>query len=308
MDNPTTATNTGRPRNPVWAVLLSFAATGLGQIYCGRLLKGLILFFASFAFAPIIVLSAQNGASRLMLALVIGSLLLLLGVFVYALIDAALLARRSGPDYQLKEYNRWYIYLLFIIVGLSYPTNLASSIRDHVLQAFRIPSQSMAPAILPGDRIFLNKAAYKIGAPQRGDVVVFVDPDDRRHFFLKRIVALPGDTIEIVDGKLLINGRPCTYDPMTPRPELNFSPDKGARALEENNHGRRYPVLIDDSRSENMPELTVPHGACFLLGDNRSHSQDSRSFGPVPLADIKGRLDYIYWPALEWSRFGRFDS
>jgi signal peptidase I len=307
MNHVSSAPNAGHCRNPVWAVLLSIAATGLGHIYCGRLLKGLILFFASFVFAPIIVVAAQNAASAFMLALVIGSLMLLLGVFIYALIDAGLLARKVSQGYQLKEYNRWYIYMIFIVVALSYPTNLASSIRDHVLQAFKIPTQSMAPAILPGDRILLNKSIYKIIAPQRGDVVAFVYPDDRRLFYIKRIVALPGDTIEINNNQILINEKPLSYNAITPRPELNLKLDKAAQALEENNDGHSYPILYDSGHMENMPKTIVPHGACFVLGDNRSHSKDSRQFGPIPLADIKGRVDYIYWPALSWSRFGRFE-
>ncbi len=307
MNNTSSQTMAGHPRNPIWAVLLSIAATGLGHIYCGRLLKGLILFFASFAFAPIIVLAAQNAASAFMLALVIGSLMLLLGVFIYALVDAGLLARRIRGGYQLRDYNRWYIYLLFIVVALSYPTNLASSIRGHVLQAFKIPTQSMAPGILAGDRILLNKSIYKIKPPHRGDVVVFIYPDDRRLYYIKRIVALPGDTIEIKNNKIMINDQPLSYRDITPQPELNLNLDGAVQPQEENNIGRSYPILNDSAQMENMSRISVPHGACFVLGDNRSDSKDSRHFGPIPLADVKGRVDYIYWPAFNWSRFGRFE-
>jgi signal peptidase I len=294
-------------RRPVWAIILSVAATGLGHIYCGRLVKGLILFFAGFAFAPIIVVTAQNAASPLMLGLVALSLLLLTGIFIYAIIDAAWVARKTGRDYQIKEYNRWYVYLLFIVVGLSYPTNLASSIRENVLQAFKIPAQSMAPGILRGDRVLLNKAIYKIKAPERGDVVIFLNPDDRRLFFMKRIVALPGDTIEIRDNKVLINDQPLAYTRPASGPALNFDPGSTIQALAEVNHGRGYPILIDGGQPVNIPKTNIPHGTCFVLGDNRNQSKDSRIFGPIPLADVKGRVDYIYWPALNWSRFGRFD-
>jgi signal peptidase I len=298
----------GRERSPVWAVILSVAATGLGHIYCGRIVKGLILFFAGFAFAPVIVLTAQNAASALVLGLVVGSLLLLFGIFIYAAIDAGLLARRIGRGYQTREYNRWYVYLLCIVVGLSYPTNLASSIRENILHAFKIPAQSMAPGILRGDRILLNKAVYKIKAPERGDVVVFMYPDDRRLYYIKRIVALPGDTIEIRGNRVLINDQPLSYSKLAPRPPLNFNPGSTVQALEEDNHGRGYPILADGAQPADLPKITIPHGTCFVLGDNRSQSKDSRTFGPIPLADVKGRVDYIYWPALSWSRFGRFED
>ncbi len=306
MTNDTSSPASKHCRSTLLAVLLSAAATGLGHIYCGRLLKGLILFFASFVFAPVIVVAAQNANSAFMLVVVAGSVMLLVGVFFYALVDAGLLARRLRQGYQPKEYNRWYIYLLFIVVALSYPTNLASSVRDHLLQAFKIPAPSMAPAILKGDRILLNKAIYKIKAPRRGDVVVFIYPDDRRLFYIKRIVAMPGDSVEIRGNKILVNDQPLAYKAVTPTPEMNLNLGETVLVRQENNHGRRYPVMVDSANMESMPKTTVPHGTCFVLGDNRGNSKDSRTFGPVPLADVLGRVDFIYWPALNWSRFGKF--
>jgi signal peptidase I len=318
--NETVTTTETRARNPILAVLLSVAATGLGHIYCGRMLKGLILFFAGFVFAPIIVVAAQNAASTVTLALVIASVMVMLGIFVYALVDAGLLARRRCAGYTLKEYNRWYIYLIFIVVSVSYPANLSYSIRDHLLQAFKIPSQHMAPSILSGDRIFLNKAVYKIRSIQRGDVVIFPHPDDRRLYFMKRIVALPGESVAIRDNVLYINDQPLAYEPAALDPDLNFSPEAGTRIVTEVNGSRRYPVIINVANPDNVPKIVVPHGQCYVLSDNRlmgipndrpavgpiPRSGDSRHLGPIPLADIKGRLDYIYWPVQSWKRFGKF--
>jgi signal peptidase I len=193
------------------------------------------------------------------------------------------------------------------VVALGYPTNLSFSIRDHVLEAYKISSTSMAPDILPGDRIFLNKAIYNFEAPLPGDVVVFIYPDDRRLMYIKRIAALPGDTIEIRNNVVIVNGRPLENHELGSSPVLNFSLEKGLRVVSEVNGNRRYPVIIDSGTPQNMPHFTVPHGHCFVLGDNRSQSKDSRTFGAVPLADIKGRVDYIYWPAQSWSRFGRYN-
>lgn len=311
---------TTHTRNPVAAVLLSVAATGLGHIYCGRILKGLILFFASFAFAPVIVAAAHNATSGFLLALVIGSILLMLGVFVYATVDAGLLARKFKGGYTLKEYNRWHIYLIFIVVSVSYPANLSYSIRDHVLQAFKIPSHSMAPSILPGDRIFLNKAIYKIQPIQRGDVVIFPHPDDRRLNWIKRIVALPGESVEIRDNILYINDQAQRHEAAVPLPKMTITAEPGTRIVTEVNGYRRYPVIINTDQPENYPKIVVPHGQCFLLSDNRVSRLpkrvkdsdplpppgDSRYFGPIPVADIMGRLDYIYWPSVTWKRFGHF--
>lgn len=299
MNNPS---NIAEPivRRPVVAVLLSVAATGLGHIYCGRLTKGLILFFVSFAFAPIMVFTAQSSASTGLLLLAVGSIVLMLAVFFYAVVDAGLLARRIGSDYEPREYNRWYLYLVMIAVAVGYPSNMSGTIREHVLQAFKIPSTSMAPGILPGDRIFLNKAVYGIHPPRHGDVVVFIYPDDRRLYYIKRIVALPGDSIEIKNNKVWINDQSLVYRRTSPK-EINFNAQTGTVYLEEQNH----PIMIEDNKMDNMAKITVPHGHCFVLGDNRANSRDSRHFGPIPLADVKGRVDYIYWPTLSWSRFGK---
>lgn len=289
-------------RNPLAACLLSLAATGLGHIYCGRLVKGLILFFASFAFGPIIVAAANSAASTFMLAIVIGSLVLMFAIFVYAVVDSGLLARKLRT-YQLKEYNRWYLYLLLIVVAAGYPANLAHSIRTHVLQAFSVPSGSMSPSILPGDHILLNKAVYKIQAPQRGDVVIFTYPDDRRLNYVKRLVALPDDTVEIRKNILLVNDLPLD-GPNDSTSNGYFQPEGSQTILKEHNDAYRYPIVVDSDKPQDMAKLTVPHGYCFVLGDNRANSVDSRKFGPVPMSDIQGRLDYIYWPAKSWSRLG----
>jgi signal peptidase I len=291
-------------RNPLAACLLSLAATGLGHIYCGRLVKGLILFFAGFAFGPIFVAVANSAASTFMLAVVIGSVALMFAVFLYAVIDAGLLARKL-KNYQLKEYNRWYLYLLLIVVAAGYPANLANSIRAHVMQAFKVPSTSMSPAILPGDRVLLNKAVYKTQAPRHGDVVIFTYPDDRRLNYVKRLVALPGDTVEIRENILLVNDTPVDV-PAGPVSNLYFHLEKTQVILMEQNSTGRYPIIVDSATPQNMAKLTVPHGHCFVLGDNRSNSVDSRKFGPVPMSDIQGRLDYIYWPAGSWSRLGSY--
>jgi signal peptidase I len=225
-------------------------------------------------------------------------------IFLYAVVDSGMLARKL-TTYQLKEYNRWYLYVLLIVVAAGYPTNLAQSIRAHVLQAFKVPSASMAPGILPGDRVLLNKTAYNTQAPSRGDVVIFTYPDDRRLNYVKRLVALPGDTVEIRENILLVNDQPLdrqTASVSTP----DFKPEEAQVILTEENSGAVYPIMVDSTRPQSMAKLTVPHGHCFVLGDNRGHSVDSRSFGPVQMSDIQGRLDYIYWPARSWSRLGNY--
>jgi signal peptidase I len=223
---------------------------------------------------------------------------------VYAVIDSGLIARKL-KTYQLKEYNRWYLYVLLIVIAAGYPVNMAHSIRMHVLQAFKISSASMSPSFLPGDYVLLNKAVYKTRAPRRGDAVIFIYPDDRRLDYVKRLVALPGDTVEIRENILLVNGQ-ALDGPAAEASNPNFQPGKTQAILMEQNDGASYPIIVAADAPQNMARLTVPHGCCFVLGDNRCHSVDSRNFGPVQMSDILGRLDYIYWPSGSWSRLGPY--
>ncbi len=286
---------TNKKRNPLLAVILSIAATGLGHIYCGNLTKGLVLFFISFVFAPVIVTGIESMSSTLSLVLAILSILFLVAVFIYAAVDAFFLARRSPSPYVLKEFNRWYIYLMFMVVSVSYPTSISNSIRDHILQAFKIPSTSMAPTILKGDHLLLNKSIYNRQSPKRGDVVVFVNPNDRHKYWIKRIVALPKDTVEVKGNVLFINDEPIALRPTSKA----RSADKDGQVIQKG---------LEEKTGSDFPKMKVPNGHCFVLGDNRGNSIDSRHFGPVPLRDVLGRVDFIYLPAKTWSRFGALEN
>ena len=297
-------------RSPFWAGLLSVVATGLGHIYCGRIEKGLILFFISLAFSPIIASSIAANASSISLFTLIGALLVLAFVFFYAIVDAVIIAKDQRSGYMLKEYNRWYIYLAVIIVSFTYPTNLANTIRDHVVQAYKIVGDSMTPSILKGDCILINKMVYKKQSPRSGDVVVFVNPNKRHMDYIKRIVALPGDSVEIRENILYINDFPLVYRPVADSAATELPPGVTGAPMIEKNGPVAYGIMHTGkvNPSTDMNRTIVPNGFCFVLGDNRNDSEDSRSFGPVPLADIKGRVDYIYLPAASWSRFGPYEN
>jgi signal peptidase I len=136
-------------------------------------------------------------------------------------------------------------------------------------QPVRVEGTSMQPELRDQDRLFINKFAYHFESISRGDVVVFHYPRDPEKSYIKRVIALPGDTMRIDEGRLYVNGQ---------RVEEPYVP-------------RRYR----DSRS--MPEIIVPQGNYFVMGDHRSISSDSRDFGPVDRELIYGKAAFIYWPA-----------
>jgi signal peptidase I len=148
---------------------------------------------------------------------------------------------------------------------------VALVIRAFFLAAFYIPSESMAPTLEKGDRVLVNKLAYKLHDVNRGDVVVFKrppnEPDNGIQDLIKRVVARPGETVEIRDCKVLIDGQ----------------------ALVE-------PYVKEWSRTCTSPPVTVGENQVFVMGDNRDDSQDSRFFGPISQDLIVGRAFVIVWP------------
>jgi signal peptidase I len=141
-----------------------------------------------------------------------------------------------------------------------------------VVQAFFIPSGSMEPTLRTGDRILVGKFTYRIWDVRRGDIIVFRYPLNPNKDFVKRVVGLAGERIEIKDGLVLVNGRP-----------LN----------------EVYPTALpggDRACASNYGPETVPKDSVFVLGDNRCNSEDSRFFGFVPMGNIVGRALAVYWP------------
>ena len=180
---------------------------------------------------------------------------------------------------------------------------LALFIRTFVVQAFKIPSGSMKPTLQIGDHILVNKFLYGVKAPfwrktiipiknpDRGDIVVFEFPEDPRKDFIKRVIGIAGDVVEIRDKVVFVNNRRI---------------DDG------------YSIRLDNSifpgsvqPRDNLGPIRVPADSIFVMGDNRDHSYDSRFWGFVKLSALKGKAFIIYWSwnkedfDIRWSRFGR---
>ena len=180
---------------------------------------------------------------------------------------------------------------------------LALFIRTFIVQAFKIPSGSMIPTLQIGDHILVNKLAYGIRIPlwghylvdfgkvQRGDVIVFIFPEDRSKDFIKRVVGVAGDTVEIRGKKIYINGQ------QVEDPHAHFEGDDPQNIL---------PASRDDYGPTKVPENHL-----FVMGDNRDRSYDSRFWGFVNLDDVRGKAFLIYWSwdgSDRWVRWERLAS
>jgi len=294
-------------RRPSTALELSLVLTGLGQIYCGRIGRGLVLMFLAALCLPALIVPLFYGPSMLGFGVV---LVLSTVLYVGAVVDAYRLARRTPPGYQLKDYNRSYVYVLFILLFTGGAAACAFNVRSSLMQAFCVPSGSCFPAIMPGDRVLASKIAYDDRDPQRGDVIIFHPPDNRRVFAVKRIVALAGDRVEIRGGQLYINEQVCPRQELGDRTLQLKDRLVAGVAYRETNGAAIYPIFLSSDARDRLPDygpFTVPKYCCFVLGDNRANSSDSRHFGPISLASIVGKAKYLYWPVDSWSRFGRLE-
>lgn len=189
---------------------------------------------------------------------------------------------------------------------------LALVVRTFFLQAYKIPSGSMLPTLLVGDHILVNKFIYGIKIPftdlrvlslrppARGDVIVFVPPDDPTKDFIKRIIAVPGDRVEIRDKRVYVNGR------------LSEQEVHAIHADGEADETELPPAAVRECQFPRpganvyrdwFGPCVVPPGHYFVMGDNRDRSQDSRFWGYVPMASIKGKAFIIYW-SWDWEDDG----
>jgi signal peptidase I len=169
---------------------------------------------------------------------------------------------------------------------------LALFVRTFVVQAFKIPTGSMENNLLIGDHLLVNKFVYApassveravlpIGTISRGDVLVFKYPEQPDRDFIKRVIGLPGETLEVREKKVYINGSPIA------EPYAHYlSPASAGSSLHE--------VTSSDVRERYGP-VTIPPDQYFMMGDNRDNSQDSRYWGFLPRANIKGKALLIYW-------------
>lgn len=300
------STEMSHVRKPLIAASLSLMCTGLGQIYCGRAGRGLVLYSMSLLFGPLIVATAYFANSTPMLVAFLACLAGLIGLLIWSVRDAKAIARRMATtDFQPQEYNRPLVYTMMVMTNLPYVFGLAFFLRATVVEAFVVPTASMSPTLVPGDRILVTKIGINSQTLPRGELVVFRNPINRRQNFVKRIVGLPGETVEIKDGTVIINGRPLEQTPVPEKKENLPAKSDGGHAFLERAGGREYTILFDKPEERiQVPPTVVGPDAYFVLGDHRDLSLDSREVGSIPHGLMVGVVKYIYVPGDAWSRFG----
>ena len=199
---------------------------------------------------------------------------------------------------------------------------LALVFRSSIASPYKIPSGSMIPTLKIGDFIFVSKLSYGIkvpftnynivnfSPPERGDVIVFIEPRQRKLDYIKRVIGVPGDKIEIKNDRLYVNGKMMDRKEFNDPSLLSDYPQPAVRdaatVYKENLEGVEHIIMEFSRLAENFQEVTVPAGHLFMMGDNRDNSGDSRVFGFLPISNVRGRAMFI-WLSLDsvnpWIRF-----
>lgn len=283
-----------QPRKPVIASLMSLVLPGFGQLYNGQVNKAIWLFLAfALISVPGIAAIALYLPAVLTVPTLALSLLAVVAMWLFGIIDAW---RQAG---QRQHYlaAAWqcsgaYAAVFVLCSGLALPL-LIDYVRSNQVEPFRIPSASMAPAVLQGDLLFADKRYNRAGwagipggqtsSIARGDIAIFTYPNDRTLKYIKRIIALPGDKVKIQNGEVQVNG------------VLLAAALPSAQAT--------------DKPAANELDITVAAGQVFVMGDNRSNSKDSRDFGSVPMQDVVGKARQVWFSSgpdgVRWQRLGK---
>jgi len=250
------------------AGFLSFLLPGLGQLYNGQLRKAILLYILVLLIPPsfIIVLSGFPA----FICLYVMKICLV----IYAVGDALYYAEKTGPI-QSRIYQRWYAYLIVLILTLLVLLPIETATAMKYIRTFYCPSTSMSPTLLVGDCFVVDAGYYKSHVPARGELVVIDPPeyaDAEGKVFIKRVIAVGGESIQIKDGKVFVNDS----------------------LLEE-------PYILEPIKYD-MDETRVSEGAVFVLGDNRNNSDDSHIWGALDIDRVKGKALYIFWPPVRAGR------
>lgn len=284
-------------RKPWVAFALTQLAPGLGQLYNNDL-RGVVVSILLTVIATVLCANFLfDSLGKLLYAfaiVIVLDLILSIQAFFYA---------RRVKEIELKRYHRWWAYLLFTVVVYGLPDGYGYILPSRMNTPYVIPSESMVPTLLVGDHLIADGWSYWGKEPKRGDIVVFRYPKDPSVFFVKRLIGLPGDVVELKNGELSINQKLMPQQ-RTPKPAIGEGPWKFDEYVESLDGVDHIVYRAQSGGRENFGPIKVPPDNFFMMGDNRDRSSDSRVWGFVGRDALMGKMLYIYY---SWEKevFGR---
>lgn len=250
-----------KKRSKILSLLLSIVTPGLGHLYNGKFIWAVAIPAILMIVSDILYYFSLLRSFKVLLFFILFAIY----VYIFSIVHSIILAKRNS-NYQLKGYNQIYIYLIWPImyfgIGGLLPEN-------NSIKPFDIPTKGMENTLKVNDMIIADMDYYKEGNVKRNDIVIFRDPESPNKLMVKRTIALEGEKISIVNGKIFINKKEYKED---------------------------NPQIIHERNSfVDIQETIIPENHIFVIGDNRPNSLDSRYFGSVPEENIKGKPLYIYF-------------
>jgi signal peptidase I len=288
-----------KARRPLVALFAGLLLPGLGQVYNGEPARGAALLFSIAMLLPSSAWLALHGPRSLLSLVIVVGALVSLAIYIYSVVAAYRTAGRLRDRFSPGAWNRGVVYFVLLVFGHLFVLGpLAGYVKGHLIETFKVPSASMMPTIMPGDRFFADKRAGHPGGVkiQRGAIAVFPYPNERTTLFVKRIIGLPGDRIEMEGTSVKVNGVEIRGEEVRDLgdPALGRLLDEHQAFRESAGQGS-YTVLWrkaskeqagkQDGKREQLSTV-VPNGHVFVLGDNRDAAHDSRHFGTLPIADV----------------------
>lgn len=275
--------------NIIGAVISNILVPGLGQVSCGKIKRGIFIFIASLLLIPICLIIITRPFPPFNIVI---SAFLYVGFIIFIIVDAIRIAKNPENSLKVKPIIGYLILIAIWQVhsNIVYPF-ISGIIKRDFFQAYKIPSESMIPTLLVGDHLLVDKHIYKTHEPNRGDIVILPSPDKPEKDFVRRIVALGGETLEIKAKRIYINGKLLQEDYAY--------------------HTDPYIFPAEQNRRDYLSPTTVPMDSFFVMGDNRDVAYDSRFWGFVKKTSIKAKIINLYWSwdknarTIRWDRIGK---
>ncbi|MDD2798659.1 MAG: signal peptidase I [Bacteroidales bacterium] len=277
------------PRKKIAALLLSILVPGLGQLYNGQPKKFLI-----YAIGLLTLLISFNLLELKQYFWIYASLLVLLILVIVAIAIESILVAHRTKEFQLRKYNKWYVYLTIVLVWVITSSTIESFFQNNRFIIVKVNSDYGNPTILSNDFLLIDYGYYTSKQPEYGDLIVLLNPNGEKNLY--RIIGMPNDTLNLENQLVKFATKKSTDTFVSTFTHEGYETEEFLETLP---NGSKYPIYRNKTPFSaglaTIKDIIVPDDFYYLLGDNRDFAADSRLIGFVSRQQIKGRVLAIYY-------------